>query len=95
MKGQLSKITYDPESDVLYIYLTPDPAVARTRNFSDEIVLDFDAQDKLVGVEILDVKRGFDLADVVSRFDLDPSINQILEHVKSLIPTVEKEFILA
>ncbi len=94
MKG-LGKITYDPESDALYIYLVSNPTVAKTKNFTNDIVLDFDPQNKLVGIEVLDVSAGFDLSSVISQYNLDPRIDEILSHVKSLLPAVEEQLVLA
>jgi uncharacterized protein YuzE len=46
------KLTYDKSADALYIRFTDQP-VARTRAATDGVALDFDAQDGLVGLEVL------------------------------------------
>ena len=46
------KITYDQEVDVLYIRFR-ETRVA-SRHVDDHIVLDYDADDRLAGIEILD-----------------------------------------
>jgi len=47
------KITYDPEADALYIYFR-EGEVARTREASEGIQLDEDAEGHGIGLEILD-----------------------------------------
>lgn len=57
------KLHYDPEVDALYLRLGDVPIVE-----SDEVrpgvVLDYDAQQRVVGVEFLHVTRQFPQADV-------------------------------
>jgi hypothetical protein len=75
--------------------LVPSAAVAKTRNFSGTIILDFDIGGALTGIEVLDVRLGFDLAPVISKFGLDPNLNDILQHLQALLPSVKREFVLA
>ena len=59
------KVTYDPSSDAAYIYLVDEIAVggvARTypcdpREVSGQINLDFDADGRLLGIEVLDASK--------------------------------------
>ena len=51
------RITYDPEVDAMYIYLVEGDHQLHTVQLSDDVNLDFDSQEKLVGIEILDAKR--------------------------------------
>lgn len=54
------KLEYDNEGDAAYIYIeypVKDNAVKRTIAFNDDIILDFDEKDKLLGVEILNASR--------------------------------------
>ncbi|MBI1743758.1 DUF2283 domain-containing protein [Candidatus Acetothermia bacterium] len=52
------KITYDPEADALYIYLPPEgTSVAETREVTEEIFVDLDEKDNIIGVEILSVSQ--------------------------------------
>jgi uncharacterized protein YuzE len=95
MVAGMDRIKYDPQADALYIYLAPSATVARTRNFSDTIILDFDAGGALTGIEVLNVRSGFDLAPVISKFGLDPGLNVILQHLQALLPSVKKELMLA
>lgn len=49
------KIDYDPEHDLLYLWLsTPGTTAARTVTLAPGVFADFDRADKLVGVEVLD-----------------------------------------
>ena len=54
------KITYDKEVDAAYVYLVEninDGESERTIQLNDNIILDFDKNGKLLGVEILDASK--------------------------------------
>ena len=54
------KFEYDKEVDAAYIYLEgtiKDSEVKKTIELNDNIILDFDNKEKLVGIEILDASR--------------------------------------
>lgn len=48
------KLTYDELADCAYIRYKDEP-VARTKSLNDYIVFDFDENDMIVGVEVIDV----------------------------------------
>lgn len=50
------RIRYDGEVDALYIRLD-DAAVVESDEIKPGIVLDFDAKNRVVGIEVLDFKR--------------------------------------
>lgn len=52
------KVTIDPETKVGYVYFQkPYPGISKKQTVvADDIVLDFDKDDRLVGIEILDPK---------------------------------------
>ncbi len=56
------KITYDPQVDAAYIYLTEQRGEVTTVKANENVFLDYGAADELVGIEILDASRvlGFD-----------------------------------
>ncbi len=52
------KTSYDPQSDALFVWLAPEPIrSADTREVAPGIMLDFDAEGRVIGVEILDVRE--------------------------------------
>ena len=54
------KITYDKEADAAYIYLKGrigNGEVKSTISMNDNIILDFDADKKLIGIEILSASK--------------------------------------
>jgi len=54
------KLEYEKEDDVAYIYLEypiESGAVKKTIALNDEIILDFDENEKLLGVEILNASK--------------------------------------
>ena len=54
------KIEYDKEADAAYIYLAGDikeGGAKKTIELNDNILLDFDAEGKLIGVEVLDASK--------------------------------------
>ena len=51
------KTTYDPEADAMFIYLGPEGVrSANTVEVSPGVMLDYDGEGKLIGIEILDVR---------------------------------------
>ena len=68
------KITYDAEVDALYVELrAPGPKGVETREASEGIHLDFGADGKLCGIEVLDASSlcGADLERVI--LELSPA----------------------
>ncbi len=55
-------ISYDARVDALYIRLMPDHHQVTTKVIDDDIALDFDEEERLFGIEILDASRRLDLA---------------------------------
>ena len=54
------KFEYDKEVDAAYIYIDDtikDGEVKKTIELNDNIILDFDDKQKLVGIEILDASK--------------------------------------
>ena len=51
------KISYDPEIDAVYIRLIEGEHECRTLRLNDEVALNIGANEKLVGLEILDAKE--------------------------------------
>ena len=49
------KVHFDPEADAIYVRLD-DSAIIESEEVRPGIVLDFDANDQVVGIEILGVK---------------------------------------
>ena len=70
------RITYDRDVDALYVEFRPaGPEGVETKEASEGINLDFGADGKLVGIEILDAsaRSGADLGRVV--LELRPAAN--------------------
>ncbi len=57
------KIAFDPDSDALYLRLDDSPIV-ESEEVRPGIVLDFNADDQVVGVEILRVQERVPLANL-------------------------------
>jgi len=51
------KLTYDADADALYIRLHDAPAQCRVAHLTDDVAVDYDAQDEVVGVEVLHARR--------------------------------------
>lgn len=56
------KITYDAEIDALYIRFIE--TTVTTKHLDDNIALDYDADGKVAGIEILDATKQFGSRDV-------------------------------
>ena len=57
------RIRYDPQADALYIRLD-ESAITESSEVSPGVVLDFDAKDRVVGIELLDVRQRCPGADL-------------------------------
>jgi uncharacterized protein YuzE len=55
------RMTYDPAADAMYLYLTEraagGPEVARTEEVAPGLMLDFDRDGRVIGVEMLSVSQ--------------------------------------
>ncbi|MCC7201448.1 MAG: DUF2283 domain-containing protein [Nitrospirae bacterium] len=51
------KVSYDDKTDLLYIRLDEKKQDVINRRVSEDIVLDIGADDRIVGIEILDASR--------------------------------------
>jgi len=54
------KIEYDKEADAAYIYMVEDIGngeAVKTIQLNDNIILDFNSEGKLLGIEILDASK--------------------------------------
>jgi uncharacterized protein YuzE len=54
------RLAYDPETDSLYIHLTESPATD-SDEVADGVVLDFDADGALVGIDVQHASRKADI----------------------------------
>ena len=50
------KTTYDPDADALYLRFA-DASIVESEEVSDGIVLDFDAEGRIVAIEVLDARK--------------------------------------
>lgn len=57
------KLTVDPEADALYLRLN-DEEIADSEQVASGVVLDYDAQDNVVGVEMLHLSKRARKADL-------------------------------
>ena len=54
-------VSYDARVDALYMKLIPGQHEVRTQAIDDDIALNFDKADRLVGIEVLDASKRLDL----------------------------------
>lgn len=59
------KIEYSKEADAIYVYFKED-FVEKSKETEDGIVIDFDKNGQLIGIEVLDASKRFSLADIVN-----------------------------
>ncbi len=59
------KIEYSKEADAIYIYFKED-FVEKSREIEDGIVIDFDKNGQMIGIEVLDASKRYSLADIVN-----------------------------
>jgi uncharacterized protein YuzE len=58
------KLNYHPETDSLYIDLSERPS-AESREISEGVVLDYDAEGKLVGIDIDNASNKVELKNLI------------------------------
>ena len=58
------KISYYPDTDSLYIDLSEQPS-AESREISEGVVLDYDAQGRLVGIDIDNASQKVELSKLI------------------------------
>ena len=59
------KIEYSKEADAIYVYFKEE-FVANSKEIEDGVVIDFDKEGQLIGIEVLDVSQRFSLSDIVN-----------------------------
>jgi len=59
------RIEYDREANALYIQMQ-EKHVAKTKEIEPGVLVDFDEQNNLIGIEMLDVTERFALSDIVN-----------------------------
>ena len=59
------KLSYYPDTDSLYIDLSTKPS-AESREVSEGVVLDYDKEGNLVGIDIDNARRKLDLSQVLT-----------------------------
>lgn len=71
--------TQNDEGDILYVQLSDEP-IARTREYGDECLVDFDAAGGIVGAEFIMIDEQFDLT-------LIPAAERFADAVRSYLAT--------
>jgi uncharacterized protein YuzE len=69
------RITYDSEVDVLYIRFIE--TTVTTKHVAEGIAVDYDAEGKIAGIEILDAIKRFGSKDVFKKVTLEDLALQI------------------
>lgn len=59
------RIEYDREADALYIQIQ-EKYVAKTKEVEEGVMVDFDEENRLIGIELLDVTKRFTLSDIIN-----------------------------
>jgi uncharacterized protein YuzE len=70
------KTSYDPEADAMFIWLAPEGVKStETREVEPGIILDFGVDGRLVGIEVLDVKKRVDAHSQLHIADQSPPMS--------------------
>jgi uncharacterized protein YuzE len=59
------KIEYSKEADAIYVYFK-EAYVSSSKEVEDGVIIDFDREGRLIGIEVLDVSQRFSLSDIVN-----------------------------
>lgn len=68
------RITYDAKADALYIYLADRIDAPDTRSFDEDIYIDFNASNQILGIEVLGASERLQLKELMpflERIDAD------------------------
>lgn len=76
------RFDYDLDADALYVTLTGGP-VAATREVEPLTMVDVDAEERPVGIEVIDPNRGWPLDLVLARYPLPEHETQMLRALYS------------
>ncbi|MFQ5340407.1 MAG: DUF2283 domain-containing protein [Anaerolineae bacterium] len=61
------RITFDPKADAMYIRLQPDGTlVSETREVTEDVLIDLDEDENIIGLEILFASRQIPLNELLS-----------------------------
>ncbi len=69
-------VQYDSEADALYVRLREPIGDVKSRPVDDARIVDYDAEDRVVGVELLDASHGINLEGL-------PEAEAIAEAIRS------------
>lgn len=58
------RVTYDASADAAYFYLSDRPQSIKTRQIDDDINIDFNEHDQMVGIEVLAASERLRLSDL-------------------------------
>lgn len=81
----MAKLNVEPQHDVAYLTLS-DAEVATTVEYSDDIVVDLDALNVVVGIEFLSMGTTIPLTDLATRFHIP---NEVAAAINMLLPSIE------
>jgi uncharacterized protein YuzE len=71
---------YDGEHDILYIDIAPDKKAHDTQPLNDDILVDFDEEGNIVGIEIWQASKNI----------VEPVAERLIEKVKKSLEVVAK-----
>ncbi|MDQ7027515.1 MAG: DUF2283 domain-containing protein [Anaerolineae bacterium] len=75
-------VTHSPTANALYIKLN-NQVVAQTKKASDSVILDFDADGHLIGIELLDVGEYVDNPSTITYEQLTEAIRPSEETIRA------------
>ena len=82
-------VAYDSSVDALYIYLRPNPDVARSLLIDEIRTVDLDEAGDVVGIEILSASGGFKLDDIIKRFRLESQAAELRQAASEFTPVAQ------
>jgi len=76
------KLRYDPEADAIYVYLLSEAEYAFGEEIDAERRVDYDQDDKPMGVELLNVSHGVNLHDLPRATDIARLIDREVPSIR-------------
>ena len=81
------RITYDASADAAYFYLSDRTKCVKTKHVDDDINIDFNERDQMVGIEVLGASKRLRLSDIaqtIENLDTDwVTLSEVLKNKKA------------
>jgi uncharacterized protein YuzE len=83
-------IYYDSSVDALDIRLLPEAEVSRSIDVDQQRVVDLDASGRVVSIEVMAASEGFEIDDLINRFELSEHRDDLRKLAEGKLPVAPR-----